>query len=205
MSVNYPVQQFPPQPKNGFGTAGFVLGLVGAVFALIPIIGIVAWFLVIPGLILALIGLARALSGTANNKGMSIAGVALSVIGLVICFAYAATFAAAFSGSTALASPPLGHATVPSSVTSAGTTPAGALTDGTYMVGSEIQPGSYHTSGPASDSIMHACTWSRNKDTSGEFTSIIANHVSSGPDTLTVQSTDAAVEFAGGCAWTKVN
>jgi hypothetical protein len=78
-----------------------------------------------PGLILALIGLARAISGVADNKGMSIAGVVLSAFGLVICFVYAATFAAAFSGTTALASPGLGHVKVPSSVTAAGTTPVG--------------------------------------------------------------------------------
>jgi hypothetical protein len=73
------------------------------------------------------------------------------------------------------------------------------------VIGGEIQPGTYHTSGPSSDSIMHACTWSRDKDTSGELSSIIANHISNGPDTLTVQSTDAAVELAGGCVWTKGN
>ena len=82
-------------PRNGLGTAGFVLGLVGLVFSFVPIIGIVAWPLVIVGLVLSIIGIARASSGKATNKGLAIAGAVLSVVGLVICILYAAVFTAA--------------------------------------------------------------------------------------------------------------
>jgi hypothetical protein len=82
-------------PRNGLGTAGFVLGLVGLLFSFIPIIGIVAWPLVIVGLVLSIIGIARASSGKATNKGLAIAGAVLSVIGLVICILYAAVFTTA--------------------------------------------------------------------------------------------------------------
>ena len=210
MTVQHPAPLQPapppygPHPRNGAGTAAFVLGLVGAVFSLIPFIGVIAWFLVIPGLVLALVGLARASAGTANNRGMSIAGLVLSVVGLLVCFAYAATFAAAFSGVATSAATGSARPAATGTAAPAATLPAGTLTSGTYLVGQEIQPGSYHTSGPSSDSIVQSCVWSRNSDTSGELSGIIANHISTGPDTVTVRAGDVAVEFSGSCTWTKV-
>ncbi|WP_406639061.1 DUF4190 domain-containing protein [Amycolatopsis sp. WGS_07] len=82
---------YPVPPKNGLGTAGFVLGLVGLIFSFIPIIGIIAWPLVILGIIFSALGFARTRSGKATNKGLSIAGLVLSVIGLVLCIVWAAT------------------------------------------------------------------------------------------------------------------
>lgn len=37
--------------------------------------------------------------------------------------------------------------------------------------------------------------------TPGEFSSIIANHVTQGPDVMTVKSSDGAIQFVGGCQW----
>lgn len=82
----------PVQPRNGFGTASFVLGLLGLVFAMIPIIGVVAWPMVILGLVFGLIGWRRAANGGATNKGLAIAGVVLSVAGLVLCVVWANAF-----------------------------------------------------------------------------------------------------------------
>lgn len=84
--------QTPREPKNGLGTAGFVLGLIGLIFAPIPIVGVVAWPLVILGLIFSLVGFMRTRSGKATNKGLSIAGAILSVIGLVLCIVWVAAF-----------------------------------------------------------------------------------------------------------------
>jgi hypothetical protein len=83
----------PPQqakPSNGLGTAGFVIGLIGLVLSFIPLIGVVAWPLVILGVIFSAIGIAKASKGRATNKGLAIAGLVLSVIGLVICILQAA-------------------------------------------------------------------------------------------------------------------
>src|SRR5258705_8300380 len=53
----YQTQLAPaPAPRNGLGTAGFVLGLIGLIFSPIPLIGVVAWPLVILGLIFVLLG-----------------------------------------------------------------------------------------------------------------------------------------------------
>ena len=88
MTDHTPLQQYPaPQvapPRNGLGTAGFVLGLLGLVFSPIPFVGVVAWPLVVLGLILSAVGLARVRAGKAANKGLSIAGIVVSVLGLVV-------------------------------------------------------------------------------------------------------------------------
>jgi len=88
----YPPQTGPAAPRNGLGTAGFVLGLVGLLIAIIPIVGIVAWPMVILGLIFSIIGFSRARQGVATNKGLAIAGIVLSAIGLLVCVLWAAAF-----------------------------------------------------------------------------------------------------------------
>lgn len=101
MSMQYshtdPLYQPPHhnQPRNGLGTAGFVVGLVGLVFAFIPIVGVVAWPMVIVGLVLSIIGVVRVHHGHATNKGLSIAGIAVSAAGLVICVLWLAAFGSA--------------------------------------------------------------------------------------------------------------
>jgi len=86
--------QRPPQPAttrsaNGLATGGFVLGLLGLLFSFIPLIGIIAWPLVILGLIFGSIGLARARKG-ASGRGLSIAAIILSVLGLIVCIIWVA-------------------------------------------------------------------------------------------------------------------
>jgi hypothetical protein len=84
--------QHPQPPRNGLGTAGFVLGLVGLVMSPIPFIGVVAWPLVILGLIFSAVGLARVSKGRATNKGLSITGIAASALGLVVCIVWVFVF-----------------------------------------------------------------------------------------------------------------
>ncbi|CAL9378512.1 hypothetical protein SUDANB95_01008 [Actinosynnema sp. ALI-1.44] len=85
----------PAPPRNGLGTAGFVLGVVGLVLSPIPFIGVVAWPLVVLGLIFSAVGLARVGKGKASNKGLSIAGVVASVLGLGVCITWVFIFNAA--------------------------------------------------------------------------------------------------------------
>jgi hypothetical protein len=83
-------QQAPERPSNGLGTAGFVVGIIGLVFSFIPIIGVVAWPLVILGVIFSAVGIGRASKGRATNKGLAIAGLVVSIVGLVMCILWAA-------------------------------------------------------------------------------------------------------------------
>lgn len=75
----------PLAPKNGLGITGFVLGLIGLIFSFMPVIGFVAWPFVIVGIVLTAIGLGRIRNRTATNKGLTVAGLVLSVIGLTVC------------------------------------------------------------------------------------------------------------------------
>lgn len=80
------------RPRNGLGITGFVLGLLAALFSLIPIIGVIAWPLSILGLVFGILGILRTGKGMATNKGMAIAGTVLAAIGLVICVLWLGLF-----------------------------------------------------------------------------------------------------------------
>jgi hypothetical protein len=82
----------------------------------------------------------------------------------------------------------------------AGTTIPG---DGSYIVGTDIQPGTYQTKGPASSAIPN-CYWERDSSASGDLGSIIANDNTVGSATVTVQSTDKLFKTSGCQDWTKV-
>jgi hypothetical protein len=106
---HYPPPPSPPQ--NGFGTAAFVLGLLGLLFSFIPIIGVIAWPLVLLALVFGGIGIAKAGSGRATNRGLAIAGLVCAAFGLLICIVYAAAFSAAVSSTpTATATAPTASA-----------------------------------------------------------------------------------------------
>jgi hypothetical protein len=71
----------PVRPRNGFGIAALVLGLLALVLSLTVIGGIIFGIL---ALIFGLLGRARAKRGESTTGGLSIAGVVLGVIGLLI-------------------------------------------------------------------------------------------------------------------------
>ena len=84
-----PPQQNQAKPSNGLGLAGFIVGLIGLLLSFIPLIGVVAWPLVILGIIFSAVGINKAVKGRATNKGLSIAGLAVSIIGLIVCILWA--------------------------------------------------------------------------------------------------------------------
>lgn len=200
-SQGFPAPAPPPpaaKQSNGLATGGFVVALVGAVIALIPFLGIISWVISPIGLILSAVGLAFAIR-RGVGKGLAIAGVVLGVLGIVICSIYAASFAAAVSGASTAAENYAPTQVAPSAPAPAETdADPNSFSGGTYVVGQDIQAGTYRTQGEGA-----FCGWSRNKDTTGEFGSIIANGIVQGPTTVTVKSSDGAVEFSGDCTWTK--
>lgn len=66
--------------KNGLGVAALVVGIVAAVFSMIPLIGMVAFFLGPVAIILGVI----AFFLKNRKKGMAITGVILGVVSLVV-------------------------------------------------------------------------------------------------------------------------
>ncbi|HEY7597053.1 MAG TPA: hypothetical protein VH969_28155 [Actinophytocola sp.] len=93
MTNYYPPQPYPVQQSNGMGVTALVLGIVGLVFSLIPIIGVIAWPLTILGVIFGAVGLSKAGRVPGMPKGTAIAGLTCSLVGLGICIIWAAAAA----------------------------------------------------------------------------------------------------------------
>ena len=74
--------------SNGIGTAGFILALLGVIFSWIPILN---WILWIIGLILSFVGVFK------KPKGLAIAGLCLSLLGIILIIAVIGTIGALFS------------------------------------------------------------------------------------------------------------
>ena len=81
--------------------------------------------------------------------------------------------------------------------------PAG-IGDGTYVVGTDIKPGLYKTTGPADTGDLANCYWERDRDLSGGMGSIIANDNTSGPTTVQISASDKAFKSNGCASWVKV-
>lgn len=88
----------------------------------------------------------------------------------------------------------------PSSAAPSG--PAFTISEGTHVVGTDIEAGTYKTTGPVGSS---SCYWARLKDTAGDGDSIITNNLTDGPATVTIKSSDAAFETSRCALWTKVS
>ena len=84
---------------------------------------------------------------------------------------------------------------------------AGAATtvdgDGQYLVGDDMQAGTYKTAGPDKSGFVDNCYWARTKDASGEFSAIIANANLQGQGRVTVNKGEY-FETNGCQKWTKV-
>ena len=76
------------------------------------------------------------------------------------------------------------------------TTPNG---DGTWVVGSELAPGTYTALGG------DFCSWSRLSGFSGEFDDIVAIEVGSGRQVVTIEETDVGFTSQGCGAWAPLN
>ena len=77
-----------PVPKsNGMGTAGFVLALLALFLGWVPVVGWILWVL---GLIFSCVGVFQ------TPKGLAIAGLIISLLGVILLlFVFAGLFAAA--------------------------------------------------------------------------------------------------------------
>lgn len=88
-------------------------------------------------------------------------------------------------------------ATVTNTVTFTPKPKVGIPGDGIWLVGTDIEPGTYRIVGHSE------CYWARLSNTSGGFNSIIANN-NGGNQVVTIESSDRAFESQRCGAWTKV-
>lgn len=70
--------------------------------------------------------------------------------------------------------------------------------EGAYIVGTDIEPGTYKNSGSG------ACYYERLKGFSGDFNSIIANGNTEAPTVVTIEATDAGFQSQDCGTWTKL-
>lgn len=75
--------------------------------------------------------------------------------------------------------------------------PSAQFSDGTWVVGEDIEPGVYRNSGDWS-----SCYWERLSGLSGEFGDIIANGIPDGPVVVEIAGSDAAFSSQGCGTWT---
>jgi hypothetical protein len=94
-SDSNPHNQAPPtiviqnaeKKGNGMGVAGFVLALIALFLGWVPILGWILWLL---GLIFSIVGMFK------KPKGLAIAGLVISLIGIIlIIFVFGVAMAAA--------------------------------------------------------------------------------------------------------------
>ena len=90
-----------------------------------------------------------------------------------------------------------------SPVAAAPATPAGSISDGVWIVGSDVQPGTYRSSGAETGGY---CMWSRHSSTAGgPFDAIIASDGSkAGQVLVTIQPGDKLFRTHGCAPFTKV-
>jgi hypothetical protein len=74
--------------------------------------------------------------------------------------------------------------------------------EGKFVVGTDIAPGTYRTTGKSGHKD---CYWERLKDTNGGTASIIANNLTPGPATVTIEETDAVFQTRWCSPWSKVS
>lgn len=82
------INQQTPSRSNGLGVAGFVLSLIAVFFGWVPFLGWVLWLL---GLILSICGVFK------TPKGLAIAGLVISLIGLILLIVAFGALATAFA------------------------------------------------------------------------------------------------------------
>ena len=84
-----------------------------------------------------------------------------------------------------------------------GADPVDLFGPGTYLVGTDIQSGTYRTTGPSHSG--GSCYWSRLTDTSGDVDTTITDGSGQGPTTVTIKESDRAFSTSGCTQWEKVD
>ena len=99
-----PYREVARAPRNGFGTAALLLGIVAILFAVLLgwlLVGVP--FAVVFGLLAVMfgfVGRGRAKRGEATNGGVALTGVVLGIFSIVVCIAVGAAWWAFFRSDT---------------------------------------------------------------------------------------------------------
>lgn len=143
-----------------------------------------------------------------NGRGLATAGLVISYLGLGVFLLVVIGGVASVNRESTPAPPfsysqdaaPAAEAAPPM----ASTGPVTSFGDGTYAVGTDVQPGTYHTTGTNGDNPV-GCYWAKSSDTSGNLSSVTANNISKGPQTVTISASGGAFASQGCNTWTKTS
>ena len=75
------------------------------------------------------------------------------------------------------------------------------FTDGTHIVGEQLPPGTYQSTG---SEIVPICVWQRLSGFSGSMTDVIASAITEGAAVVTIEDTDVGFAYTGCGTWTQV-
>jgi hypothetical protein len=77
--------------------------------------------------------------------------------------------------------------------------PAGQIGEGVWLVGQDVEPGTYRSPGATTVMGFNFCSWQRLSDTSGETSAIIASGTGNAGEqqVVTIAATDTAFEVSG--------
>lgn len=82
----------PPTAGSGAAVASLVLGIIGLICSIIPIIGLISWLIAPAALVTGLLGLK-----SETNRGTAIGGLVTGGIALIICILWLLLFGAALA------------------------------------------------------------------------------------------------------------
>jgi Protein of unknown function (DUF2510) len=71
-------------PRNGLGIAAIILGIIGAIFGIIPVDVLLGGILGVIGVIVGFLGRGRAMRGEAINRGIAERGILISTSAVAI-------------------------------------------------------------------------------------------------------------------------
>lgn len=199
----YP-QPYSHQPplapvRSGWSNAALVLGIL-ALFGSFAQASGMAIFLGLAAIACAVVGLVRHSRGVAAGRGLAIWGLILGLLAALAGIGRSSGSEAARPSSASTTSTTTANA-APARATQqpAASLPPGAIPgDGTFLVGTEVQPGTYRSTG-AKEGFFEFCSWTRLRDTTGNSGSTIAFGTANAnePMIVTIQPSDAAFKTSG--------
>jgi hypothetical protein len=89
-----PLPYYAPAPSNdsGLGVLSLVLGIIGLICSIIPVVGLISWLIAPGAIITGVLGLKSPAS-----RGLAIGGLATGGLALIVCLIWAMVFGALIS------------------------------------------------------------------------------------------------------------
>jgi hypothetical protein len=204
-----PMPAPPPGLKSGFAVGALICGLL-APFALFAAHGM-GFVMGAAAIVCAVLALRQISKGVGTGRGMAVWGLVLGILfGLAGLGGMTSENKTSGTSTASTASSGSGAATravVPTAPAVAAPAPTATTIpgEGTYLVGSEITPGTYRSPG-AKKGFFEFCSYTRLRDTSGGSGAMIDMGTANAnePMIVTIAPSDGAFKSSGCEDWTRI-